>query len=179
LSLCAIINSFTFDWTLRQKAAATINLFILEACPVCDLSSEAARFLAHAALRLSCNHAAYAPLWHEQLGNALRETASPRSWPAIASVESRWRLRAAVDAVVAQAYGLARADYEHILASFAHKHFPTAPALCLVAFDALTTQGSAAFCRSHDPYQDIPLVAALAVPNQRPRARPAGRSAAA
>ena len=70
LQLCAVINSFMFDWALRQKAAATINLFILEACPVCDLSAHAARFLAHGALRLSCNHAAYAPLWHEQLGTA-------------------------------------------------------------------------------------------------------------
>ena len=33
LQLCALINSFTFDWALRQKTAATINLFILEACP--------------------------------------------------------------------------------------------------------------------------------------------------
>ncbi len=179
LQLCAVINSFVFDWALRQKAAATVNLFILEACPMCDLSAQAARFVAHAALRLSCNHAAYAPLWHEQLGNAWRETRLPESWPAIASEPARWQLRATIDAVVAQAYGLARAEYQHILASFTHKHFPAAPALCLAAFDALMAQGLAAFCRAHDPYDDIELVTALAMPNDRRHARQAGRSAAA
>ena len=158
LQLCAAVNSFTFDWALRQKAAATVNLFILEACPLCDLSAQAARFLAHGALRLSCNHAAYAPLWQEQFGNAWREATPRGNWPAIAREQMRWRLRAAMDAVVAQAYGLARAGYERILASFAHKHFAAAPELCLAAFDALTAQGLAAFCRAHDPYDDIALV---------------------
>jgi len=179
LQLCAVINSFVFDWALRQKAAATVNLFILEACPVCDLSAQAARFLAHGALRLSCNHVAYAPLWHEQLGTAWREATPPGSWPTIAAEPARWQLRAAVDAVTAHAYGLARADYERILASFANKHFPTAPVLCLAAFDALVAQGLAAFCCAHDPYHDISLVTALALPNDRRPARQPGRSAAA
>lgn len=179
LQLGAVVNSFVFDWTLRQKAAVTVNLFILEACPVCDLSAQAARFLAHGALRLSCNHAAYAPLWREQFGTAWREASPPGSWPAIPSEQVRWRLRAAIDAVVAQAYGLARADYERILASFAHKSFAAAPALCLVAFDALTAQGLAAFCRAHDPYDDIELVTALALPTDRHPPRQPGRSAAA
>jgi hypothetical protein len=179
LQLCAVINSFVFDWALRQKAAATVNLFILEACPICEVPAQAARFLAHGALRLSCNHAAYAPLWHEQLANAWREAESPESWPAIEPEPARWRLRAAIDAVVAQAYGLARADYEHILASFAHKHFPAAPTLCLAAFDALSAQGLAAFCRAHDPYDDIEQVTALALPTDHRAVRRAGRSAAA
>jgi len=174
LQLCAVINSFTFDWALRQKAAATINLFILEACPVCDLSAPAARFLAHGALLLSCNHAAYAPLWREQLG-----TASPASWPAIAPQPERWRLRAAIDAVVASAYGLTRADYEHVLGSFTHNHFAAAPAFCLAAFDDLTAQGLIGFCRAYDPYDDIALVVALASPNDRRSARQTGRSVAA
>ena len=125
LQLCAVINSFTFDWTLRQKAAATVNLFILEACPVCDLPDAASRFLAHGALRLSCNHAAYAPLWQEQLGTAWHEAIIARQLAGDrVSTTARWQLRAAMDAVVAQAYGLTRADYAHVLASFAHKHFP-------------------------------------------------------
>jgi hypothetical protein len=179
LQLCAVINSFTFDWALRQKAAATVNLFILEACPVCEQSAQAARFLAHGALRLSCNHTAYAPLWHEQLGPAWHEHAPRGSWPVVASEAARWRLRAMLDAVVAQAYGLVRADYERILASFAHRHFPPAPALCLAAFDAVTAQGLDAFCHAHDPYDDIALVTALALPADRRPARQPGHSAAA
>jgi hypothetical protein len=178
LQLCAVINSFVFDWALRQKAAATVNLFILEACPLCDLSPQAARFLAHAALRLSCNHAAYAPLWHEQLGNAWREETPQGNWPVIALEPARWRVRAASDAIAAQAFGLARADYEHILASFANKHFPPAPALCLAAFDALMAKGLAAFCRAHDPYNDIALIATIATPTDRRPVRHRGRSVA-
>ena len=179
LQLCAIMNSFVFDWALRQKAAATVNLFILEACPVCDVPAEAASFLAHGALRLSSNHAAYARLWHEQLGGAWHETVPAENWPVIEPTQARWRLRAAIDAVVAQAYGLGRTDYEHVLASFAHRHFPTASSLCLDAFDALVARGLAAFCQDNDPYHEIPLVTALALPSDRRSARPAGRSAAA
>ncbi len=179
LQLCAVINSFVFDWALRQKAAATVNLFILDACPMCDAAADTARLLAHAALRLSCNHAAYAPLWHEQLGNAWRESAFPGTWPAIPSQHLRWELRATADAVVAQAYGLTRADYARILASFAHKHFPVAPALCLAAFDALTAMGLALFCRTYDPYDDIALVTALPLPTARRPRQQTGRSAAA
>ena len=60
--------------------------------------------------------------------------------------------------------GLSRAQYERILASFSHKSFPAAPAFCLAAFANLRTQGLAQFCRDHDPYCDIPLVAGLAQP---------------
>ncbi|HVC60598.1 MAG TPA: hypothetical protein VND19_09595 [Acetobacteraceae bacterium] len=179
LQLCAVINSFAFDWALRQKAAATVNLFILEACPACDLAPHAARFLAHGALRLSCNHAAFAPLWHEQLGTVWREVTPAGNWPPIAPGPARWRLRAAIDAVIAQAYGLTRSDYEHILASFAHKSFAAAPALCLAAFDALVARGPAAFCHAHDPYDDIRLVAAVAMPVGPCLARQPGRSVAA
>jgi len=167
LLLCAIINSFIFDWALRQKTAATVNLFILEACPICQPSPDAARFLTHGALRLSCNHAAYLPLWQEQLGHCWREASAPGTWPAIASPEVRWGLRAIMDAVVAWAYNLSRDDYEHILGSFVHKRFPAMPALCLDAFDALTSQGVATFCRLNDPYGDMAMVLARAKPVQQ------------
>ena len=172
LLLSAIINSFVFDWALRQKTAATVNLFILEACPVCEASTDAVRFLVHGALRLSCNHAAYAPLWQEQLGRCWREASPAGTWPALGSPEARWRVRAVMDAVVARAYGLPHNDYEHILHSFVHKRLPEMPAMCLDAFDALAVQGLAAFCRSHDPYDDMPLVLARARPASKVRAPP-------
>jgi len=179
LVLCAVINSFVFDWALRQKTAATVNLFILEACPVCELSADAARFLAHGALRLSCNHAAYAPLWQEQLGRCWREASPYGTWPILSSPDARWQLRAVMDAVAAQAYGLSRGDYDHILGSFMHKRFPEMSASCLDAFDALAAQGVAAFCRSHDPYDDVPLVLARARPSRQAIAGNRTRSAVA
>ena len=159
LSLLGIMNSFAFDWLLRQKSASHVSLYILADVPCPRLAPEADRFLAHASLRLSCNHVGFAPLWREQLAGVWRG-----SWPVIAEEAARWKLRAAMDAVVAEAYGLNRADYARILAGFSHKGFPRAPALCLAAFDALVANGLAAFCRKHDAYHDIPLVASRAQP---------------
>ena len=33
LVLCAVFNSFTFDWCLRRKIAASVSLFMLNGCP--------------------------------------------------------------------------------------------------------------------------------------------------
>jgi hypothetical protein len=65
---------------------------------------------------------------------------------------------------VASAYGLDRADYEHLLSSFSHKSFTHANTFCLAAFDELAERGLEAFCNAHDPYFDIPLITALARP---------------
>ena len=75
-----------------------------------------------------------------------------RSLPPIRSTGT-WR--AAMDALVANAYGLDRQPYEHILASFTHKSFRAAPALCLASFDELRRIGLDAFCREHDPYAEF------------------------
>jgi hypothetical protein len=164
LSVVAVLNSFAFDWVLRQKAAAHVSLYILHELPSPLLAPNADRFLAHATLRLSCNHRGFLPLWREQVGAAWHEAAKRSSWPAVPAKESRWRLRANMDAIVASAYGLDRADYTHILGSFSHKSFTHAPTFCLAAFDELAERGLEAFCNAHDPYFDIPLVTA---PGQR------------
>ncbi len=160
LSAVSVMNSFPFDWMLRQRAAAHVSLYILADLPSPQLAPEADRFLVHGALRLCSNHRGFLPLWREQLGNA----APPDPWPAVAHADDRWRLRAAMDAVVAHAYGLDRADYQRILDSFSHKSYPAAPPLCLAAFDEIASTGLAAFCRDHDPHSDIPLVTAIAQP---------------
>lgn len=160
--VCAAGNSFAFDWCLRQKTAANVNLFILNGCPV---PQEVANpgvpqtFLAHSALRLVSNHAGYAALWKEQLGTEWREAAGSRKrWPVVRGDDERWALRAAIDAVVAQAYGLSREQYEHLLSNFSHKSYLEAPRRCLAAFDELDRLGLKAFVRRYDPYWDVPLV---------------------
>lgn len=167
LLFLAIGNCYAFDFILRLKVAATVNLFILDGCPVPPGTFEEplARFLAHTALRLTCNHTGYAPLWKEQLGKEWREESGKRpTWPVLSGDEQRWLARAAVDALVANAYGLSRHQYEHVLASFNHRSYPKAQQLCLTAFDELQKVGPKAFCRKHDPYWDIPVVTALAKP---------------
>jgi hypothetical protein len=166
LQVLAVFDSYSFDWALRQKSAAHVNLFILHGCPFPNKIRDAPRggFLAHAALRLTCNHAGYAPMWREQLKDAWREPTPPHTWPVLDGDDARWQVRAAIDAVVADAYGLTRAQYEHLLSSFTHRSYPAAPGLCLAAFDELRALGLDAFTRKHDPYADIPEVDTLPEP---------------
>ncbi len=110
------------------------------------------------------NHAGFSTLWQEQLGNEWREPAPKHTWPVLAGEDARWEVRAAIDAVVAQAYGLSREQYAHVLSTFSHKSYPLAPQRCLAAFDELTDIGIADFVRRHDPYHDIALVETLPLP---------------
>ena len=47
LSLVGVMNSFPFDWLLRQKAAVHVSLYILSELPVPQLTPDAERLLAH------------------------------------------------------------------------------------------------------------------------------------
>ena len=160
LILCSVFNSFAFDWCLRSKIAASVSLFMLNGCPAPSLSKGAARFLAHGALRLTCRHVGYARLWREQLSSARAFS------PDLAGSEDRAVLRAAIDAVVARAYGLTRENYHHILAGFSHKTHPPAPEQCIAAFDSLTRCGTQTFYRRHDPFWEVPLMDELSQPDR-------------
>jgi hypothetical protein len=113
--------------------------------------------LAHSSLRLSSNHAGYEPLWREQLGDAWREPKPLSTWPVLKGGDKRWAVRAVIDVVVADAYGLAREQYAHVLSSFSHRSYPKAPELCLARFDELKEIGLEAFTKKYDPYWDIPV----------------------
>jgi hypothetical protein len=153
LILCAVFNSFAFDWCLRRKIAASVSLFMLNGCPAPEVTAGAARFLAHGALRLSCRHAGYARLWFEQLGS---------TFPTEPLAEGdRQILRAAMDAVVAHAYGLGRDDYHHILTGFSHKAYASAPELCMAAYDLRSRRGERTFCSENDPFSGLPLAGEL------------------
>ncbi|WP_141323408.1 hypothetical protein [Myxococcus sp. AB025B] len=158
LASIGAVNSFSFDWVLRTKSAAHVNFFILSGCPVPVVAPVAERFLAHGALRLSCNHDGYLALWREQVGDAWREKGNvPLVFPAVGGPDDRWAIRVAIDAIVAHGYGLSRGQYEHVLASFPHTSYACAPEQCLAAYDELAALGLEAFCQKYDPYFDIPL----------------------
>ncbi|NOK33188.1 hypothetical protein HMI49_08285 [Corallococcus exercitus] len=158
LVLLATVNTFSFDFSLRTKVAATVNLFILKGCPIPELAPVANQFLSHGALRLSCNHDGYLALWREQVGNAWREKGTATIvFPAVSDQDDRWAIRAAIDSIVAHGYGLSRDQYEHVLASFPHTSYASGPEKYLAAYDELDALGLEAFCRKYDPYFDIPL----------------------
>ena len=142
---------------MRQQATAHINKYVLAPLAIPEIA-ECSRLLVHSVMRLSSWADSFAPLWHEQLGDIWREpSTSPFTWPVLEGDDARWAVRAAIDAVVADAYGLSREQYEHVLSTFSHKSYPKAPELCLAAFDELHAIGLDAFTRKHDPYWDIPL----------------------
>ena len=116
LTLCALFNSFPFDWLVRQKAATHLSLYLLNALPVPCFDATQSRFLANAARQMSQDPKAAAP--------------------------ERWKQRAEIDATVAQAYQLDRDQYAHLLRSFNHKSYPEAAALCLSAFDIVRSKSS-------------------------------------
>jgi hypothetical protein len=164
LWFAALFNSYTLDFVLRAMVQTDVGLFIVKRLSAPTTGDAVDRFFAHTALRLSANHAGYEPLWREQLGESWREAGPGGTWPALDGDAARWAVRAAVDAVVAAAYGLTREQYAHVLTTFSHTSFREAPRLCLAAFDELQRDGLEAFTRRHDPYYDIPLNEALPQP---------------
>jgi hypothetical protein len=157
LMLLAVVNSHVFDWLARQQVGSNVTLFVLRGLPV-PAGALPRRFTEHAALRLQSNHSGYEPLWREQVGEAWREEGKPpMTWPVLAGDDERWAVRAAIDAVVADAYGLSRDQYAHVLSTFSHASYRKAPELCLARFDELKTLGLEKFTRKYDPYWDIPL----------------------
>jgi hypothetical protein len=156
LELLAQANSFATDFLVRLQAGSGVSKFVLMGIPF-PVRPGHATFYSHSALRLTCNHAGYAPLWLEQVGDAWLEAKPKHSWPVLEGDDERWKVRAAIDAVVADAYGLNREQYRHVLSTFSHKSYPKAPELCLAMFDELKGTGLEAFTKKHDPYWDIPL----------------------
>ncbi len=159
----AVLNAFIFDWLARSRIGANINQFIINPIPVAKLEGRTA-LLIHSVLRLISNHSGFASLWQEQLGNEWRESVPVGTYPVLAGEDARWEVRSAIDAVVAQAYGLSREQYTHVLSTFSHKSYPKAPSLCLAKFDELSALGVEAFVRRYDPYWDVPLVESLPSP---------------
>ena len=155
LRLLGLLSTFPIDWSLRQFVGSNVSLFYLKNAPT--PVGAPWQYISHAALRLTCNHTGYASLWKEQLGEAWRETTPKYTWPVLKGDGARWDVRATIDAVVAEAYGLDRAQYDHVLSTFSHKSYLKAPELCLAAFDELKAIGIEAFTKRHDPYWDIPL----------------------
>lgn len=164
LLFLGVVNSHTFDFVVRMQISAHLSKFILWNAPAPLLDLSGRKFLAHNSLRLSVAHNSYMPLWEEQLGSEWREPKPAHTFPVLASDDERWQVRAAIDAVVAQAYGLSREQYAHVLASFSHKSYPNAPTLCLQKFDELAAVGLDAFTKKYDPYWDVPLVETLPKP---------------
>ena len=166
LAFLAWSNSFTADWMLRLRVSTNMSKFLLSPVPYVTLGERPYAFCVHSAARLAAIRADYGGLWRDQFGTEWREPGkAPFTWPVLAGDDERWEVRVGIDAVVADAYGLTRDQYEHVLSTFSHKSYPKAPNLCLAKFDELKKTGLEAFTKKHDPYWDIPLNTDLPQPD--------------
>lgn len=154
LALVAAVNAFPFDWIVRQLVSANVTFNFLDTVPL-PLTAVERPLLAHASLLLCAEDARFEALVREQLDGRADD------WRPLEGSEERWRLRAAVDAVVAREYGLDRVQYAALLGSFNHRSFPASERLCLEAYDELVRVGIDVFSRQADPFSDVPLVTAL------------------
>ncbi|MCA0454914.1 MAG: hypothetical protein LCI00_13150 [Chloroflexi bacterium] len=165
LYVCGVLNTFSIDHRVRMRVQANINKGILKNVEIPELNDDLRSFFVHSALRLICNHEGYLPLWQEQLGDVWREPKPKHTFPVLDGETERWDVRAAIDVVVAQAYGLNRDQYEHVLRSFDRASGPNPyTGICLEKWDELHAIGLEAFTRKYDPYHDIPLVETLPKP---------------
>lgn len=166
LFVCSVLNSFPLDFQARRVVQSNLGKVVLARVMWPSTWEDAKRlFLVHGGMRLVAINRCFASLWHEQVQLAWREGGENRfSWPVLAGDDERWEVRAAIDAVVADAYGLSRDQYAHVLSTFSHTSYKKAPELCLARFDELKNLGLEKFTRKYDPYWDIPLNESLPKP---------------
>jgi hypothetical protein len=114
LALTALANSFVFDWLLRQRVNATLNMFHIYQMPVPRLTDSGASFAPMVSLtaRLICTTPEYAELWQEVMGTPWSQSCGA------ADHAERARLRAELDAIVAHLYDLTEEEFAHILSTF-------------------------------------------------------------
>lgn len=110
----SLMNSFVTDWLLRLRVSNHMSFFLLEslAVPRPKVESDEAQLLIRAATRLTCTTPEFAPLWQEIMGEPWQEACSMRD------VQERAQLRAQIDAIVADLYGISEHDYAYILNTF-------------------------------------------------------------
>ena len=115
---CGVANSMVLDWLLRQSITTTLNMFYLYQLPVPRLPSADPHCIsiAHRAARLICTTPEF-----DDLAKAVGlkpSTSAGRTEYGTTDPAERAKLRAEVDGLVAHLYGLAEAEFAHILSTF-------------------------------------------------------------
>jgi len=112
LFLCALWNSFTLDYVIRQKVTTTLNFHFIYSLPVPRLTTNQKYFssIVTRAAKLICT----TPEFDE-----LAVAAGLKSHhDGVTDATVRAQLRAELDGIVAHLYGLTESDFAHILTTF-------------------------------------------------------------
>ena len=119
LYLAAVLNSFSFDYILRQMVSANLTMFFIYQCPMPRLANTVANFSAivERAARLICTTHEFDELAHAVKLAPLRKEGGQLIYGETNAL-ARARLRAEIDGLVAHLYGLTEAEFSHILKTF-------------------------------------------------------------
>ena len=115
LALAAIFNSFVYDAIIRLKVDANMNFFLVYSTQVPRLTEKDATFrpVVERAARLICTTPEFDDLAKEIFGGRSSSRTVGVTDPA-----ERMRLRAELDALVANLYGLTEEEFAYILTTF-------------------------------------------------------------
>jgi hypothetical protein len=111
----SIFNSFCIDWVVRLKVTTNVNMFYIYQLPIPRLTSDHPSFrpLVERTARLVGTSAKFNDLLRDVFGaKATYQTHGVDGEP------ERKRLRAEIDALVAQLYNLTEEEFQYILATF-------------------------------------------------------------
>ena len=89
LLLTGIVDTYAFDWGLRQKSAAHVNLFILNGCPVPALVTPAASSPTPPSASPATTRATSCSAWRAARLRAWREPSPRFTWPGPAGDDAR------------------------------------------------------------------------------------------
>lgn len=112
LLIASMLNSFVYDYFLRQMVTANLTMFFIYQCPVPRITSADTQFasIVYRAARLICTTPEFDDLAKAVGLKSHRDGATD---PA-----ERARLRAELDGLVAHLYGLTETEFVHILGTF-------------------------------------------------------------
>ncbi|MEZ2318876.1 MAG: DNA methyltransferase [Microcoleus sp.] len=112
LFICAALNSFCFDFTLRQKVSSNLTMFFIYQTPIPRLTSGDKYFtdIVQRAAKLICTAPEFDELAQEVGLNSHREGVTDET--------ERAQLRAELDGIIAHLYGLTEAEFAYILTTF-------------------------------------------------------------
>ena len=114
LFLCAVTNSFVFDWLIRKRVDDTLSQFFLYQMTVPRLTGDDPRLLPYItrAVRLICYRSDFSDLWRDIIGSPWSEQ------DAATNPAERAQLRAELDGLAAHLYGLTEEEFTYILSTF-------------------------------------------------------------
>ena len=115
ISVCAIMNSFIFDYLVRQRVTTSISVNVIEQLPIPRLTAQHPDFrpLVERAARL----VGTAPEFDDLLKEVFGKQATHQTH-GVTDAQDRLTLRAQIDALVARLYDLTTEEFQHILTTF-------------------------------------------------------------